>query len=381
MPETEAPWPELAPARRSGEGTESPTLAEARRTMEICNACRYCEGFCPVFPAMELRRAFSDGDLGYLANLCHNCKGCWHACQYAPPHEWGLNLPRAFAELRAETYAEHAWPRGLGRLFERNGVAVSLATALSLAAVMILTMALRSDATLYGIHTGPGAFYAVVPWEAMVTLGGLTFGWAVIAMAIGARSYWRVSGGGAFRWAALRAALRDAGHTRHLGGGGDGCNDFDERFGMGRRHFHLATMWGFLLCFAATSAGTVMDHLLGWAAPYSWYSLPVVLGTLGGIGLTVGTAGLFAIKFLTDRAPEATSRWGMDLGLLALLHFAALTGLALLAFRHTSAMGMLLALHLGFVLALFVTLPYGKMVHGVYRLLALVRHHEEQQAR
>ena len=41
--------------------------------MEICNACRYCEGFCPVFPAMEQRRAFSDGDLGYLANLCHNC--------------------------------------------------------------------------------------------------------------------------------------------------------------------------------------------------------------------------------------------------------------------------------------------------------------------
>jgi len=58
---------------------------EARRMMEICNACRYCEGFCPVFPAMEMRRSFPDGDLGHLANLCHNCKGCWHACQYAPP--------------------------------------------------------------------------------------------------------------------------------------------------------------------------------------------------------------------------------------------------------------------------------------------------------
>jgi citrate/tricarballylate utilization protein len=347
--------------------------------MEICNACRYCEGFCPVFPAMEMRRAFSDGDLGYLANLCHNCKGCWHACQYAPPHEWGLNLPRTFADLRAETYAEHAWPRGLGRLFEMGGVAVSIATALGLAAVMILTMALQDQAVLTANHTGPGAFYAVIPWGAMVTLGGLTFGWAVIAMAMGARSFWRASGGGAPRWAALGAALLDAGHTRHLGGGGDGCNDFDERFGMGRRHFHLATMWGFLLCFAATCAGTVMDHLFGWAAPYSWYSAPVVLGTLGGIGLMAGTGGLFAIKFLTDRAPEATNRWGMDLGLLALLHFTAVTGLALLLFRHTSAMGWLLAIHLGFVLALFVTLPYGKMVHGVYRLLALVRHHQEQQ--
>ncbi len=40
-------------------------------------------------------------------------------------------------------------------------------------------------------------------------------------------------------------------------------------------------------------------------------------------------------------------------------------------------MGVLLAIHLGFVLALFVTLPYGKMVHGVYRLLALVRYRQE----
>jgi citrate/tricarballylate utilization protein len=34
-------------------------------------------------------------------------------------------------------------------------------------------------------------------------------------------------------------------------------------------------------------------------------------------------------------------------------------------------MGRLLALHLGAVLALFVTLPYGKFVHGFYRLAAL----------
>ncbi|MCH8952712.1 MAG: tricarballylate utilization 4Fe-4S protein TcuB [Proteobacteria bacterium] len=376
---TQSPPP--AVVREGGRTLPSPALAEARRTMEICNACRYCESFCPVFPAMELRRAFSDGDLGYLANLCHNCKGCWHACQYAPPHEWGLNLPRAFAELRAETYASHAWPRGLGRVFERNGMVVSLATALCLAAVMILTVLLQDQATLSASHGGPGAFYAVIPWGVMAGLGGLTFGWAVLAMALGARSFWRASGGGAISRAALRAALRDAGQTRHLGGGGEGCNDIDERFGMGRRHFHLAMMWGFLLCFAATIAGTVMDHGFGWAAPYSWYSVPVVLGTAGGIGLMAGTAGLFAIKFATDRAPEATGLWGMDLGLLALLHLTALTGLALLAWRHTPAMGWLLAIHLGFVLALFVTLPYGKMVHGVYRLLALVRHHREQQAR
>ena len=356
----------------------SGALAEARRTMEICNACRYCEGFCPVFPAMELRRAFPDGDLAYLANLCHNCRGCWYACQYAPPHEWGLNLPATFAELRAETYAEHAWPRPLGRLFARNGLWVSLATALALATVMVLSAALVDPAALYGDHTGPGTFYAVIPHAVMAVLGTLTFGWAVLAMGLAGRSFWRASGGGPLRWPALRAALADAAATRHLSGGGPGCNDRDEQFSQARRHLHLATMWGFLACFAATCAGTVMHYALDWVAPYAWYSAPVVLGTLGGTALAGGTAGLLWLKFWTDRAPEATGRWGMDLGLLVLMHLTATTGLALLFFRHSSAMGWLLVIHLGFVLALFLTLPYGKMVHGLFRLLALARHHGER---
>jgi hypothetical protein len=44
--------------------------------------------------------ALATGDLGYLANLCHGCQGCFHACQYAPPHPWGINVPQAFAALR-----------------------------------------------------------------------------------------------------------------------------------------------------------------------------------------------------------------------------------------------------------------------------------------
>ena len=61
-------------------------LKETGRQLVICNACRYCEGYCAVFPAMELRRSFSDGELEHLANLCHNCRSCFYACQYAPPH-------------------------------------------------------------------------------------------------------------------------------------------------------------------------------------------------------------------------------------------------------------------------------------------------------
>ena len=41
-------------------------------------------------------------------------------------------------------------------------------------------------------------------------------------------------------------------------------------------------------------------------------------------------------------------------------------------------MGTLLAIHLGIVAALFITMPYGKFAHAVYRYLALVRNASEQ---
>ncbi len=75
-------------------------LKEADRLMTVCNSCRYCEGLCAVFPAMEMRRAFSDGDLNYFANLCHACGACYTDCQFSPPHEFNVNVPQTLAALR-----------------------------------------------------------------------------------------------------------------------------------------------------------------------------------------------------------------------------------------------------------------------------------------
>jgi citrate/tricarballylate utilization protein len=63
----------------------------------------------------------------------------------------------------------------------------------------------------------------------------------------------------------------------------------------------------------------------------------------------------------------------MDRGFIALLFFTSLTGLALLVWRDTGAMALLLAVHLGVVMALFATLPYGKFAHGIYRSAALLK--------
>ena len=122
------------------------------------------------------RREFSAGDLSYLANLCHNCRGCYYACQYAPPHEWGINVPPSLAQVRAQSYQEYAWPQPLARAFHRNGVVVSLVTALSLALAIILTALLAAPDELYSPHpSAVSTFYDVIPLWVMQVGGLVTF--------------------------------------------------------------------------------------------------------------------------------------------------------------------------------------------------------------
>jgi citrate/tricarballylate utilization protein len=87
--------------------------------------------------------------------------------------------------------------------------------------------------------------------------------------------------------------------------------------------------------------------------------------------------GLAALRQTRDPELGKDESGGIDRLFLALLFLTSLTGLALLVLRHSQAMGLLLIVHLAVVLVLLLTLPYGKFVHGLYRLLALVRYHSE----
>jgi citrate/tricarballylate utilization protein len=348
-------------------------IAEARRAMEVCNACRYCEGFCAVFPAMERRRSFTDADLAWLANLCHGCRGCFYACQYAPPHPFGINVPLSFAELRLESYAAYAWPKPLAVLFRNNGAVMALAMGLGVGLVVLLVAALQRGAVLFGLHpVEPGSFYAVIPYAAMAWPAGITALFSIVALVLGVRAYWRDAGTPRRAPGALTVAIHEATALTNLGGGGHGCNDRDDGFGMARRRLHHGVLYGFVLCLLSTCVGAVMHHL-GHLAPYPFWSAPVLLGTVGGVGMLVGTVGMFWLRLTGDQAPTARRLVGPDVAMLTLLGMVALTGLALLALRATAAMGLALAIHLGFVLALFVTLPFSRLVHGLYRFAALLR--------
>lgn len=349
----------------------------------ICNACRYCEGFCAVFPALERRLSFAEGDLAYLSNLCHDCGSCYYACQYAPPHEFQLNLPKLLAEIRVETYAKYAWPGPLAALFRGNRLTAGLAVAASPALLLAALLAFGDRSALFAAHSdGAGAFYAVLSHRAMTWTFGMVFVLAVIAIGVGFAQFWRDTGeklGAFFSPRPLGESADDALRLRYLAGGGDGCTYPDETPAHARRRFHHLTFCGFMLCFAATCVATIYHYGFGWRAPYPLTSLPVVLGIIGGIGLLIGPTGLLWLKAIRDPALSDARQIGMDVAFLALLLGAAASGLLLLALRESSAMGVLLITHLGIVMGLFATLPYGKFVHAVYRFAALVRFHLERR--
>jgi len=357
-------------------------LEEADRLMTVCNSCRYCEGLCAVFPAMEMRRSFSDGDLNYLANLCHGCGACYTDCQFSPPHEFNVNVPKTLAVARAESYAAYAWPRAFSGLFARNGLAISVIAALSVAAFIFGFAAFNDRQVLFGVHTGPGAFYKLMPHNAMALLFSAVFVYAIAALVMGVRAFWRDIGepiGMRVEGKSLWQAMKDAGQLRYLDGGGVGCVNEDERPSDLRKIYHHFTFYGFMLCFASTTVATLYHYLIAREAPYPWWDLPVVLGTLGGIGLLIGPAGLLKEKWKRDPALVDEQRTGMDVAFIAMLFLTSLTGMALLLLRDSAAMGPLLALHLGVVFSLFITMPYGKFVHGIYRYVALVRYARERR--
>jgi len=345
--------------------------AEVARQMQICNACRYCEGFCAVFPAMTRRLEFGKADIHYLANLCHNCGSCLHACQYGPPHEFAVNVPQSMAKVRVQTYADYAWPAALGGLYKRNGLTLCLAVAAGLALFLILALAAGglSAATPLG-----GNFYAVFPHRLLVLMFGVVFVFAILALGMGVRHFWRNISPGAASQEAVVEATEAVLTLKYLGGGhGQGCNEEDDAFTLVRRRCHHLTFYGFMLCFTSTCVATVYHYLFGWEAPYAWTSLPVILGTLGGLGLVVGPVGLLRLNLRRHPLHGDAAQKPMDRGFIALLLLTSVTGLALLIWRGTGAMPGLLAIHLGVVMALFLTLPYGKFAHGIYRGAALLK--------
>ena len=362
-------------------------FAEAERQLTICNACRYCEGYCAVFPALERRRALTEGDITHLADLCHDCGACYTACMYAPPHEFAVDPPAILSAVRRQGYDAYLpappwprprWPAGGARAVGRRGaITVTAAVAVALLALLIVGA---------GGARGPaaGSPYRVLAYPALLLAVGLPTLWSVGVMAWAARAYWRATGGhGLARPAVLLAATRQAATLRNLRGGGADCTYPGGEPSGARRRFHALVAWGFAACAGSTIAAAISQDIAGEAPPYPLVSAPVLLGIAGGSGLIAGCAGLLLLRRraadsdVADRTREDPALAGRGYALLAGLLLLAVTGLCTLVLRNTAAFTPVLVLHLATVVACLAIAPYTKFIHVIYRFLALVHDNAE----
>jgi len=206
---------------------DSAATTEARRQLSICNSCRYCEGYCAVFPALELRSTLNTHDVAYLANLCHECGACAQACMYSPPHEFAINIPQVMRTAREQSYVDYAWPRKLASgMWAHPYATVGFGTVSGLTVALIVTLVTGGGGALDTAHTGAGAFYDVVPWLAMMlpamaaSLVILTIVGSTVA------TFWnsgRTGPSSSLDWRAFTRAMLDALQLRYLRGGGADC--------------------------------------------------------------------------------------------------------------------------------------------------------------
>ncbi|HWD25265.1 MAG TPA: tricarballylate utilization 4Fe-4S protein TcuB [Acidimicrobiales bacterium] len=345
---------------------------ETRRQLEICDACRFCEGLCAVFPALERRGPLTDGDIGQLANLCHDCRACFEVCMYAPPHPFGVNLPQMLAARRGETIASLGARTNLRSDRPRRG-SLSLLAFLAALGTVVFGVIVTHRSSKLGLP--PASPYRVVDEPTLLIASGAAALVGIVGAGLGGHRFWRAIGGRTrdlFSFRAWRGAIADAATLRYLGGPTVRCASGSERTGP-RRVLHQALVIGLSLTLASTIAAAILGDLAHHPPPYRWASVPVVLGSVGGVLLIGGSIALRRLDRRRDPAPGEPSMGLRNAALLDALALLGASGLAALMLRSTPAGGPVLVLHLVVVWSTLLIAACSKLAHAQYRLLALVR--------
>ena len=356
-------------------------IAETERQLNVCNSCRYCEGYCPVWPAMELRTELTKGDITHLANLCHDCRDSFSACMYTAPHEFNINPPAVFTQVREHTYAKYVWPRrSPGVMRGRRGIAVAYAAIVAL----LVLLSVLTNATAFE-STTTGSAYDLLRHQLLIAVVMVPALWSIGLMSLALVRYWRDTHGPVrdlFNGPAWATTLNQSARMTHQSGAGEGCTYEENEPSASRRHTHQLVMYGFMLTFVATFAAAIEENILGLQPPYPYLSVPVITGSVGGIMAVIGCVALIRLKKRSDPLQTTATMRQADYGLLWALLILMISGLLVLLTRLTMAFGPFLVVHLAAVIIAFGIMPYTKFVHWTYRILAIYKDNfERAQAR
>lgn len=302
---------------------------------------------------------------------------------YAAPHAFALNPPQIFAEIRRSTYPSGRNPLsrlGLPPLSGLPSVVVSI--VISVLVLSAISFELKGGRALLGPHGGSGSPYSVVPYRVIIAFALVPFALSMLSMFSSAKNYWRsIQGSNKVKltFASVYRTALYAGDLRYLSGGGAGCAYPEEEMSPIRRHLHGATFYGFIALLLSTTSAGIAQDLLGSAPPYPLLSIPVGLGIIGGIAMTIGCIGLTALKVKSNKAPSDAQMVQKDYWFLVALISLGITGLLTLVLRNSAFYGIILVFHLSIVFTTFVIAPYTKFVHFIYRFLSILKDNLERE--
>jgi quinone-modifying oxidoreductase subunit QmoC len=288
--------------------------------------------------------------------LCHQCNDCTVRCpRDARPGD-------TLQALRAAMIERLAAPPFMARLVGKAGTTWPVLLGLPILFWAVLVQLVSG----YVIPREPLVYGDVVPHWLIYSVFFPAFGYATAAAAVGGGRAWRAWGSGAKRNGSLLAGLVGVGSEILVHGRFSQCDA-----ARPRRVGHLSLFWGFI--GAAVTSGLIVVAMYGFGKelPLPQVNPIKILGNISAVLLVVGGAWLL-VNRLAGKAAGASRAF--DSFFMTLVLGVIATGVAVELGRYVLAARLAVALyvvHLGLVLSLFLTFPYSKFAHALYRTLAM----------
>ncbi|MGE5235828.1 MAG: quinone-interacting membrane-bound oxidoreductase complex subunit QmoC [Acidobacteriota bacterium] len=336
-----------------------------------CYQCATCSGVCELSPDESPfpRRIMLWAQWGLAERLaadpavwlCHQCNDCTVRCpRDAKPGD-------VVGVIRSLVIEKLAFPGFIGRLVGAARSSWLLLLGVPIAFWVALLAATGHLAVPAGLPQN-WAYEQFVPHRFIYSVFFPVAAWVMLAGWVSGRRFWGLLGASGQRKGSfltgLWPVLADIATHKRFGS----CETAKPR-----QLGHLTLMWGFVGA-AVTSGllivGIYVQHLampLALSHPYK------ILGNLSMVLLLAGIALLVGNRLGDARVAGASNAF--DTFFLSVVVLVVLTGTAVEVTRlmGDASLGLTLyVVHLGVVMSLFLTFPYSKFAHMLYRTLALV---------
>ena len=356
-----------------------------------CYQCATCSSVCELAPedAPFPRRQVLWAQWGLVDRLvsdsgpwlCHQCNDCSVRC----PRDVGPG--DVMAAIRSMVVQNLATPSFMGKLVGNVKVSWPLLVFGPLLFWIVLLGA-TTGLHIPGVDGDLGAldgrfhYEHFVPHILIYSVYFTATGLVLIALWASGRKYWNLLGNGVQRSGSfignLVPALVDVATHKKF----SQCEGGIPK----RRWGHFLVMWGFV--GAAVTSGFAVVYLYKEYVPFSWFmpatapTYPVPLdhwvkwlGNISAIALVVGGILLYLNRInIGNKLVGATTAF--DRFFLWIVLSVIGTGVLTEAFRFMAIPPVVACaiylIHLSVVLTLFLTLPYSKFAHILYRTLAMV---------